>query len=261
MNRLDLNCNNYHGLKANQDYMSASQFKQFQACEAMAMAEIRGEYCRPQTTAMLVGSYVDAYFTGDLEDFIENHPEIMSTRGATAGRLKAEFRQAEDIIDRLMADQVFMAFMEGKPQQIVTGEIAGVPFRAMVDVLHRDRIVDLKIMRDFLDLWSDTDGRRVSWIRNWGYDYSAAIYRELVRQQTGRTLPFYLAAGTKETVTDLAVIELAGHVLDTRLAEIEALAPGYQAIKLGLVEPVRCERCDYCKATKVLTETTLYEGE
>lgn len=252
---------NYHCQEANQTYMSVSQYKQFRSCEARALAEIRGEYCRPVSTAMMVGSYIDAYFTEDLDRFIEDHPEIISTRGATKGQLKSDFKQAEEIINRLLDDRFFQDFMGGIPQKVFTGEISGVPFKAKLDLLHEDRIVDLKIVRDFEDIWSPEDGRRVSWIRFWGYDIQGAIYQAITAQATGERLPFYLAAATKETVMDKAVIQIADQVLKTRLAEVEAFAPGFQAIKLGLVEPVRCERCDYCKSTKVLTETTLYEGE
>lgn len=258
---MKLTSSNYHSLKANQTYMSVSQFKQFRSCEARALAEIRGEYVRPVSTAMLVGSYIDAYFTEDLDRFIEDHPEIISTRGATKGQLKSDFKQAEEIIEHLLDDRFFQDFMGGIPQKIFTGEIGGVPFKAKLDLLHESRIVDLKIVRDFDDIWSAEDGRRVSWIRAWGYDIQGAVYQAITAQATGERLPFYLAAATKETVMDKAVIEIADSVLKTRLAEVEALAPGYQAIKMGLVEPTRCERCDYCKSTKILTETTLYEGE
>ena len=114
---------------------------------------------------MMVGSYIDAYFTEDLDRFIGEHPEIISTRGATKGELKSDFKQAEEIIDRLMNDRFFMSHMEGIPQQIYTGEIAGVPFKAKLDFLQKDKIVDLKIVRDFEDIWSVEDGRRVSWIQ------------------------------------------------------------------------------------------------
>ena len=258
---MQLTKSNYHSPEANQTYMSVSQFKQFQRCEARALAEIKGEYSRPTSKAMLVGSYIDAYFTEDLDRFIEAHPEIISTRGATKGELKSDFKQAEEIINRLLDDRFFQDFMGGIPQQIFTGEIGGVPFKVKLDLLHEDRIVDLKIVRDFEDIWSTEDGRRVSWIRFWGYDIQGAVYQAITAQATGKLLPFYLAAATKEPVMDKAVIEIADQVLQMRLAEVEAFAPGFQAIKLGLAEPVRCEKCDYCKSTKVLTETTLYEGE
>lgn len=258
---MELTQANYHSLEANKAYMSNSQFKQFRRCEAMAMAEIKGEYVRPKSTAMLVGSYVDAYFSGELDAFTDDHPEILSSRGPTKGELKAEFRQAETIIERLEDDDYFMSFVCGECQQIFTGTIADVPFRGKLDFLHEDKIVDLKIVRDLEDIWSADDGRRVSWIRYWGNDIQAAIYRELTAWNTGSYLPFYLAVGTRETVMDKAIIQIAENVMQTRLAEVEAFAPRYQAIKMGLLEPERCEKCDYCKSTKKLTETVLYEGE
>ena len=40
-------------------------------------------------------------------------------------------------------------------------------------------------------------------------------------------------------------------------AEIER----FELIKRGEVEPIRCERCDYCKSTKILTGPEEYEIE
>lgn len=40
------------------EYMSASQFKDFRKCEAMAMAKINGTYKRHKTISMLIGSYI-----------------------------------------------------------------------------------------------------------------------------------------------------------------------------------------------------------
>ena len=58
MVRLKLTDDNYYSAEANWDYMSASQFKSFRKCEAAAMAELRGEWGRKESSALLVGSYV-----------------------------------------------------------------------------------------------------------------------------------------------------------------------------------------------------------
>ena len=50
---------NYYSPEANWEYMSVSQYKQFLKCEAAAMAQLKGEWSQPKTTALLVGSYVD----------------------------------------------------------------------------------------------------------------------------------------------------------------------------------------------------------
>ena len=64
-----LTADNYFSTEMSQRYFSVSQYKTFLDCPARAMAEIRGEYKQPMTTALLVGSYVDAYFEGTLEKF------------------------------------------------------------------------------------------------------------------------------------------------------------------------------------------------
>ena len=41
--------------------------------------------------------------------------------------------------------------------------------------------------------------------------------------------------------------------LDHALNEIEMNMASVLAVKSGEAEPIRCGRCDYCKATEVLT--------
>ena len=155
----------------------------------MALAESQGLYKRAKTTAMLVGSYVDAHVEGRLEEFIEDHPEIISSRGATKGQLKAEYRAADKMINRFERDAFFMSYLEGKKQQIYEGVIGGVEFKAMVDIAADDKTVDFKTVANFDEMW--LDGQKVSFLRYWGYDIQGAIYQELRRQTEGRKLPFY----------------------------------------------------------------------
>ena len=61
---MELNEQNYFSKEANEEYMSVSQYKAFKKCEAAALAEIKGEYERPKTDALLIGSFVDSYFGG-----------------------------------------------------------------------------------------------------------------------------------------------------------------------------------------------------
>ena len=57
----------YYSKEANRSYWSVSQYKDFCMCEAMAMAKIQGEYEQPTTKAMLIGTLVDRWFEGTLE--------------------------------------------------------------------------------------------------------------------------------------------------------------------------------------------------
>lgn len=251
---IQLNEANYHGLEANQSYMSASQFKDFWRCSAFALAKIRGEWQDDDTTARLVGSYVDAYFSGTMEAFCSAHPDIFKRDGT----LKAEFLQANEIISRIERDAVMMGYLTGEKQQILTGKIAGVRFKIKPDFLHSERIVDLKIMRDFAPVW--TDEGKMPFVEAWGYDIQGAIYQEIVRQKIKKRLPFFLACSTKEKQPDIGLFSIPQGRLDYCLDIVKRHAPEYSEIKLGIQEPYRCEKCEYCKATKVLKGPVDYDS-
>ena len=242
---------NYFSKKASMEYMSVSQFKAFQKCPAAALAEIKGKYKQEKSTALLVGSYVDSFFEGTLPQFKFENPEIFKKDGT----LKSEYIQAEAIIQRIQKDRLFMRYLSGKKQVIMTGEINGVKVKIKVDSLHTDKIVDLKIMRDFENVYVPELGR-VPWFEGWHYEIQGAVYQEIVRQNTGKKLPFYLAAATKEKVTDLDIVHLDDEMLDTALTHFAQEVEYFDAIKRGIIEPTRCEKCDYCKSTKVLKEPT-----
>ena len=249
MNKTILTAENYHSPEANNQYMSASQFKNFIECEEMALALLRGDYEREATSALLVGSYVDAYFSGELPLFQAHHPEIFTR----AGELKAEYRQADYIIARIVRDARFMAALNGPKQVIMTGEIECVPVKIKVDCLLPDRTVDLKIMRDLDDVWIPDEGRVPFW-QAWRYDIQGAIYREVRRQKDGGAAkPFGLAVATKEKPEpDIALLEFDDHTLDVALDEIRANIGYFQGVKSGVIAPTRCEKCAYCRSTKVL---------
>nr|DAU49935.1 MAG TPA: Putative exonuclease [Caudoviricetes sp.] len=257
---------NYFSPEMNMAYMGATQFKAFDRCEAAALAELRGEYAPAASTAMLIGSYVDAYFSGELPVFQAQHPEIFKRDGS----LKAEFVHAQDVIARMEADELYMLLMSGKKQVILTGEIAGVPFKVKIDSLldaETSRriaeqfpetaevmgmcdgaLVDQKVMRDMANVWSDEERAKVPFAQFYGYDIQGAIYQAI----EGHMLPFILAVGTKEDAPDIGALYIPDAELAARLAEVEDRAPRYQAIKAGRIAPRRCGKCAYCRMTKKL---------
>ena len=95
---------NYFSENNNRKYCGSSQFKSFLRCPAQALAELNGEWKREDSTALLVGSYVDAWFEGTLDTFKAEHPEVFKRDGS----LKAEFSKADDIIARVSRDDLFM---------------------------------------------------------------------------------------------------------------------------------------------------------
>lgn len=247
---MSLTNENYFSPENQMKYMGVSQFKAFEKCPASALAEITGNFEREQTTALLVGSYVDAHFEGTLDIFKAKNPQLFKKDGS----LKADYIQAEQIIQYLENDDLFMTYMSGEKQVIMTGVIEGVEVKIKIDSLHSDKIVDLKIMKDFEPVYVPEKGR-LNWIEAWKYDLQGAVYQEVVRQNIGKVLPFFIAAGTKEkSGPDKAIIEIPQSYLDVELDRFRKNVQFYDAIKKGLIEPDRCEHCAYCKATKVLTK-------
>ena len=261
------------GDRKNMAYMGSTQFKAFEKCEAAALAELKGEYHPPSSTALLVGGYIDAWFSGELPLYQAQHPEIFKRDGT----LKAEYLRATEVVVRMQSDELYMLLMSGRKQVIRTGEIAGVPFKIKIDsLLDGDTckaivqrfpntaaalgfcdgaIVDQKAMKDMADVWSAEDHCKIPFIEFYGYDIQGAIYQAI----EGNMLPFVLAVGTKEESPDLEALYIADEDLAAKLAEVEDRAPRYQAIKEGRIQPTRCEHCDYCKATKHLTAILNYK--
>lgn len=154
---------NYYSAEANMEYMSVSQFKDFAGtygkvgCEASAMAKLRGEYEQKKTTALLVGSYVDSYFEGTLDQFKRGNPEIFTQ----SGDLKASYKQANEIIARIERDEYFMQCMSGEKQVIMTGELFGTQWKIKMDsYIPGVVIVDLKVIESITKL---------KWVRDIGY--------------------------------------------------------------------------------------------
>ena len=246
---------NYYGREANQEFMSVSQFKSFNgtygkmACEARALAELHEEWKSPASTVMMVGSYVDRWFEGTIDSFKEEHPEIFKRDGD----LKAEYKMADRLIGRAQRDDLFMKYMSGEKQVIMTGEIAGVPWKIKIDsYLDGMAIVDLKVMESITKLKWVRDIGYLDFVRYWGYDIQGAVYQEIVRQNTGERLPFYIAGISKESSPNIEIIHVNNLYLDEALNIVRENVERIQDLKTGRREPERCECCDYCRETKIL---------
>ena len=248
---------NYYSAEANDKYMSVSQFKSMagtpykEACELNGLLTFKGVIPPPTSTALLVGSFVAAYFEGTLDDFKAAHPEMYKTTGDKG--LKADFVKAEEIIRRVTKDQTFMSYMSGDKQTIMTANIFGIDWKIKMDSFFKDdKIVDLKIMRDMKPIFSELAWQRVDFIHYWGYDIQGAIYQKVVEIVTGKKLPFYIACATKEAVTDMDIIEVTQPHLDKALEFVKDNIEHVLNLKNGLIEPVACGKCTYCVQNKVL---------
>lgn len=244
MPKMKINQNNYYSDKANNQYFSVSQFKVFMTCEAQAMAKLKGEY-KPETTKpLLVGSFVDRYFDGTLKEFAEENPEIFTARK----ELKAEFKQAEQIIKKIENDELFLKFLSGKKQEIFTFKMFGVWWKIKLDsYIPGVCITDLKIVKDFSSLVK------------FRYDIQGAVYQKGVEICTGKKLPFYLAAATKEKIIDLDIFQIQQSDLDIALEDVELMIDRFLQVKKGKSEPIHCGQCEYCKSMKKASIRNLKE--
>jgi hypothetical protein len=254
---MTLTSSNYYSPEANREYWSVSLFKAFDKCEASGLAQVRGQYVRPETDALLIGSYVDAYFTGDLDEFVGNHADSMFKKN---GELYAKYEHANKVINAVENQPLMMQFLDGFYQEIMTAELFGVPWKIKMDVYDGKRIVDFKTVKDFKPMYKEGFGK-VSFIEAWGYDIQGAVYQKVVEAATGKKFPFYIAAVTKEPVPDVGVWEIPQSVLDTALKVVEVKIDRFDLVKLGEIPPERCGTCEYCKQTKILTAPSVYEPE
>ena len=252
-----LTSENYHSIPMRKKYFGVSQYKDFcgtlgqPGCEAMALAKMKGEYQEELTLPLLIGSYVDAHFEGTLNVYKAQHPQLFKRDGD----IKTAFIKANEIIARIERDRVFMLHMTGKKQVIFTGNLFGVEWKIKIDSYVKNlAIVDLKIMVSLRDSFWAKDYGYMSFVPFWGYDLQAAIYQKIVEINTGKKLPFYIAAASKEKVPDIEIIGFRENDFEDILPSIEGNIKRIDQIKKGKIAPDRCGTCDYCKATKVLTK-------
>ena len=237
-------------------YMSTSKWKRFNECEEKGLAPYP-----PPSDDMLIGSYVDAWVEGTLDQFKQDHPEIISSRGKTKGQLKAGFKQADEIIEYMKSRDTIMQFLSDEKQRIMVGEIEGVPTKIMMDNYSKGiAINDLKIMRSI----TNRQGDYIDFVSMWGYDYQGAIYQEIVRQNTGETLPFFLIAITKEEPINSAIINIPQEILDTALETVKSSISRYYSIMKGELQAEGCGKCSVCiqkrKDVPIISFYDLIEG-
>ena len=255
---MKLTLDNYFSDEANAEYLSVSQFKDFQKCEHSAYAQyVTGEYKRPITDALLVGSYVDAYFAGTLDEWVEKHPEILTAKKM----LKAPFANADNMIERIKRDPLFMSCMSGLKQQVLIADINGVKWKCLPDFINVEACIcyDLKTTRSFEYVWSDKHKRKVPFYEEYNYFLQLAIYRLALYEKYYKYFDMCIPAVTKEKVPNIKIIEFTDMDCYNRFGEelqgVYEYQPFIIDIKLGKVNKRdlrRCEDCNYCRETKVL---------
>ena len=261
MKKNNLNEENYFSNEMNMKYTGSSQIKSFLSCEAKTLAELNGEWEEEKSDAMLVSSYIDEAISGTLESFKEQNPQIFTQKG----ELKSQYKIAEKVLEQIHNDPMFLKYLSGDHQTIMTGEISEVKIKIKIDSFFKDKlIVDLKAMKDFNLIWNDTTKQKENFIEKYGYVIQAALYQEIVRQNIGKQLPFIIAACTKQEYSERALLSIPKEELDTNLNFLKQYLPHIQELKQGKIEPTSCGKCNYClskKKTEKIYDYTYYFNE
>ena len=167
--------------------------------------------------------------------------------------MKAPYKKAEEIIARIERDKYFMKYLSGEKQTIMTAELLGCKWKIKMDsYIPGIAIVDLKVMSSITDLKWVKDIGYLDFVRYWNYDIQGAIYQKIVEINTGKKLPFFIAAVTKEIEPDIRIIQVTQNYLDEALLIVESNINRVLRVKNGEVEPDRCELCDCCRHNRVL---------
>lgn len=258
---------NYFSLEANRHYMSVSQFKGFLpsygGCEAKSMAELAGEYERPSVTAFMEGHYVHAWNEGTLAEFKANNSDLYSSRGSTAGQLKSNFQHCNKMIEVLENDPFVMKVLAGQKEVIMTATLFGIPWKVMLDSYQPDvgLFADLKAMKDMDGkFWNKEAQCYENFIEHYGYDIQMSIYTEAEKQATGREqwLIPHMVIVTKQDPPDHEALWFDYDSIERSLAIVEKHIDRVIAVKTGKEQPVRCEKCDYCRSTKKIKSIKHY---
>jgi hypothetical protein len=259
---------NYFSLEADRSYMSNSQYKGFLDCEAKQMAILNEKYKKPEpSTAMQVGSYVHAWNENKLDEFKKENPSIFKKDGT----LKAEFRTADRVIETISNDELFMYALSGKKEVMMTANLFGVEWKILVDSYFEDekRFGDLKVLRSLYEKFWDVDSSSYQNVFEYrGYLTQMAIYAEVIRfnKKSDEYFEPFLAVVTKEEQPDKEIIsfvsdvETVGDFVYKELAIVENNMKRIKLVKDNKEYPKRCQKCDYCKSTKVLKGTKHYSN-
>ena len=265
-----LTSENYFSQEADKAYLSVSQYKNFigthgkVGCEAYAIAKLNGTWVEDmeESDALMVGSYVDSHFEGTLDLFKAQHPCMFKKDGS----LMAKYIKANEMIERCERDELFSQFMSGEKQIIMTANMFGADWKIKIDSYHRGTcIVDLKTCQSINKVFYHKDSGYMNFLSEWGYYTQMAVYQnvEYLNQLSSceteeekancRKLPCYIAAVTKEKVPRIKIIAVEQSLIDEALADVEHNTPKIVQLKNNDYEPIRCEQCDYCAHTEVLT--------
>lgn len=249
--------------------LSYSRYKRYKQCQAKAYAVDNGIWVEERDeTPLLLGNYVHSYFESPeahKKFMAENGNKLLAKTGKNKGNLKSDFIIGDKMIESLKDDDGFNRLYHGYPsdkvekEMIVYGEIEGVPVKGKLDSVNLSRgyFVDLKTMKSiYSEEWNSDLRKRVpaavNNILNFGYHGQLGLYRELLKQMTGREFRPLIVAVSKENVPDKDILKIDEDWLVEGLGNLKADIVEVWDVIQGKQKPKSCGRCDYCRSQKKL---------
>lgn len=154
---MKLDKNNYYSYEANMQYASVSQIKDFLECEQCAYMKLKGQYEEEPSKAMAISSLIDAVMSDEEFEFLSKEKENPNSFiYLKSGKLSADAQTAYEVIEQAKNDPMFMKYLGGEHQVIMTGVIADVPIKIKMDSYFKDKvIVDEKAVKNFDLIWNE----------------------------------------------------------------------------------------------------------
>lgn len=264
---MQLNKDNYFSKEADREYMSITQFKDFDhehgGCESAALASLNGEWTEKENSSFLIGSYIHAWSEGEeaFKKFIKDNYACIYKKN---GDLYADFAKADKMIETLKRDKLIEDFRVGDKEVILTADLFGVKWKAMFDILnHENRfLIDLKTTKSIHEkYWNERRKTKENFIEFYDYTLQLAVYLEILRLNLDKADYYdsYIIVVDKQDIPDKAILYLGNSFIHEKLEEVENKIGHIVDVKNGKVEPKRCENCDYCRSTKQLKEIIYYK--
>ena len=224
------------------------------ACEERTINDLENPVAA--TDNMLIGSYVDSYYEGTLEEFKNNNPQLFKKDGS----LLAKFEVCNELIAKADSDELFKFYMSGEKQKIYIGTYAGIDWKIKVDnlVIKDGKVVGLVDLKTCKDIHAKVND--ITFIEMWGYDYQLALYQEILKQNIGEYVPCYIAAVSKDEGHETAVIYVDDERLEECREAIKSNIDKFKEIITGSRKAERCGVCSYCKATRINTKVINYRN-
>lgn len=238
---------NYHSPEAKARWLSSSDVKKAMRCEA---AWIGGDVEDEDKNAFIFGHLFEALLTGEEYE----NPLVYSSKGPTKGQVKAEYKPAYEMAEAVRRSPELAKIIDrSRKQVIMTGEIGGLPFRVMCDLMDVDgSIYDIKSARSFSPQYDEDRAAYRDWWAAWEYPVQLWIYREIARQN-GVDVPHVgLIAASKQNA-DVQALVFSRETMEAVEADARYAIDRIAAIRDGDL-PMKCEHCQWCIDHKEITD-------